>query len=209
MGNFQGGDRRGGGGFRGGNSRGGRPNFQKKSFGGGGFRDREVVMHKAVCSECGKNCEVPFRPTGDKPVYCSDCFSSKREDGGERAPRRDFESREPRREYSSDRPSSTSSFSKPTSAPAFAQDDTKKQLREIGMKLDRLITVMERLSQAKESAPVAKAIPAVIMAPKMTAPKIEVKKILAVKTVAKKVVVAKTPAKKVVVKKTVVTKKNK
>lgn len=194
MGNFQGGDRRGGG-FRGGNSGGGRPSFQKKSFGGGGFRDREVVMHKAVCSECGKNCEVPFRPTGDKPVYCSDCFSNKREDGGERAPRRDFESREPRREYSSDRPSSASSFSKPTSAPSFAQDDTKKQLRDISMKLDRLIIVMERLSQVKEAAPVAKPTPVVILAPK-----VEVKKTPVVtKAVIKKVVAVKAPAKKVVV----------
>jgi len=31
-------------------------------------------MHKAVCDKCGKSCEVPFKPTGDKPVYCSDCF---------------------------------------------------------------------------------------------------------------------------------------
>ena len=32
-------------------------------------------MFSAVCSACGKRCELPFRPTGDKPVYCSDCFS--------------------------------------------------------------------------------------------------------------------------------------
>jgi len=31
-------------------------------------------MFEAVCDSCGKKCEVPFRPTGDKPVYCSDCF---------------------------------------------------------------------------------------------------------------------------------------
>ncbi|MFZ3054551.1 MAG: CxxC-x17-CxxC domain-containing protein [Minisyncoccales bacterium] len=40
-------------------------------------RDRErPQMHEAVCSDCGKRCEVPFRPTGDKPVYCSQCFTS-------------------------------------------------------------------------------------------------------------------------------------
>lgn len=33
-------------------------------------------MHQAVCSECKKRCEVPFKPTGDKPVYCSQCFSN-------------------------------------------------------------------------------------------------------------------------------------
>lgn len=31
-------------------------------------------MHQAVCATCGKDCEVPFRPTGDRPVYCSNCF---------------------------------------------------------------------------------------------------------------------------------------
>jgi CxxC-x17-CxxC domain-containing protein len=42
----------------------------------GGFRrdfgPRE--MHKAVCADCGKECEVPFKPTEGKPVYCRDCY---------------------------------------------------------------------------------------------------------------------------------------
>lgn len=32
------------------------------------------MMHKAICDECGRECEVPFRPSGDRPVYCSNCF---------------------------------------------------------------------------------------------------------------------------------------
>lgn len=36
------------------------------------FGDKQ--MFKAVCSNCGNECEVPFKPTGEKPVYCSDCF---------------------------------------------------------------------------------------------------------------------------------------
>ena len=35
---------------------------------------KEVEMHAATCDKCGARCEVPFRPTGNKPVYCSDCF---------------------------------------------------------------------------------------------------------------------------------------
>jgi len=35
-------------------------------------------MHKAVCSECKKECEVPFKPTEGKPVYCRDCFSKRK-----------------------------------------------------------------------------------------------------------------------------------
>jgi len=48
----------------------------------GGFsgRDSAREMHKAVCSKCGKDCEVPFKPTGEKPVFCSDCFRSQRND---------------------------------------------------------------------------------------------------------------------------------
>jgi CxxC-x17-CxxC domain-containing protein len=35
-------------------------------------------MFDAVCSNCGKDAKVPFRPTNGKPVYCSDCFRSMR-----------------------------------------------------------------------------------------------------------------------------------
>jgi len=31
-------------------------------------------MHDVVCAACNKNCQVPFKPRSDKPVYCSDCF---------------------------------------------------------------------------------------------------------------------------------------
>ena len=31
-------------------------------------------MFDAVCARCGKDTQVPFRPTGARPVYCSDCF---------------------------------------------------------------------------------------------------------------------------------------
>jgi len=35
-------------------------------------------MHKATCSECGQECEVPFKPTEGRPVFCRDCFAKKR-----------------------------------------------------------------------------------------------------------------------------------
>jgi CxxC-x17-CxxC domain-containing protein len=38
-------------------------------------------MHKAVCAECKKECEVPFKPNLDRPIYCRECYS-KRKDGG-------------------------------------------------------------------------------------------------------------------------------
>ncbi len=52
------------------------------SGGGGGYgggRDRGPrEMFAATCSSCGREAQVPFRPTSGKPVYCSDCFRSQR-----------------------------------------------------------------------------------------------------------------------------------
>ena len=48
--------------------------------GGGGYgRDRGPrEMFAATCSSCGREAQVPFRPTSGKPVYCTDCFRSQR-----------------------------------------------------------------------------------------------------------------------------------
>lgn len=35
-------------------------------------------MFPVTCAQCGKNTQVPFEPRGDKPVYCSDCYSKNR-----------------------------------------------------------------------------------------------------------------------------------
>ncbi|MDW7732688.1 MAG: CxxC-x17-CxxC domain-containing protein [Methanolobus sp.] len=63
------------GGFRSGGSRGG----SGGRGGGGGFRPsgpRE--MHKAVCADCNQETEVPFVPSGDRPVYCRECYQNHR-----------------------------------------------------------------------------------------------------------------------------------
>ena len=67
-----------------------RKNSSGRDFGG---RDsRRPVLYDAVCDECGKSCKVPFRPSGNKPVYCSDCFEKR---GG-----RDSNRSRDRRDYS-------------------------------------------------------------------------------------------------------------
>jgi CxxC-x17-CxxC domain-containing protein len=40
------------------------------------YRDRDAPREffKATCSDCGAECEVPFKPTQGRPVYCRDCF---------------------------------------------------------------------------------------------------------------------------------------
>ena len=72
----------------------GQRDFRKRDF---GDRGRDKQMHKAVCSNCGKDCEVPFKPTGDKPVFCSECFEKRNRDSdsrsfGDRGKRPDFKS---------------------------------------------------------------------------------------------------------------------
>ena len=49
----------------------------------GGSRDGgRPTMHRATCNDCGDSCQVPFRPTGSKPVYCSECFGQQNDGGG-------------------------------------------------------------------------------------------------------------------------------
>jgi CxxC-x17-CxxC domain-containing protein len=49
------------------------------SYGGGGGYDRPPrQMYDAVCADCGKTAQVPFQPTGSRPVYCNDCFRARR-----------------------------------------------------------------------------------------------------------------------------------
>ena len=37
-------------------------------------RDRKRESATVTCADCGTECEVPFVPKTDRPVYCSDCF---------------------------------------------------------------------------------------------------------------------------------------
>jgi CxxC-x17-CxxC domain-containing protein len=32
----------------------------------------------ATCAACGKQTDLPFKPRGDRPVYCRDCFRKQR-----------------------------------------------------------------------------------------------------------------------------------
>ena len=114
-------------------SRGGGRSFDRPRFGGNSFNrgnDRggsDRPMFTAICSNCGKECQVPFRPTNGKPVYCSECFEKM---GNSR-------SDSPRNEFGRDeRPS----FNRPQ-APAF--DQSRAQLDAINIKLERILKILE------------------------------------------------------------------
>ncbi|MFA5831719.1 MAG: CxxC-x17-CxxC domain-containing protein [Candidatus Paceibacterota bacterium] len=149
------------GGFGGG--KGGRDFGNRGGFGGGrdgGKRD----MFPATCAKCGRPCEVPFRPNGEKPVYCGDCFKNK--DGL------------PRREEGRN-------FEKPSfnSRPAFPEsrvvDQHREEFRVINDKLDKILKTL------------AKDAPAPVPAPKADKPEVKKEKVAAAIAVA---VEAKKPA---------------
>ena len=50
-----------------------RPSYGGGGFGGGGQRPQRE-LHDATCASCGISTQVPFKPTGERPVYCRDCF---------------------------------------------------------------------------------------------------------------------------------------
>lgn len=45
---------------------------------GGGQRSSSRTETRAICSQCGKETTVPFRPTQGRPVLCRDCFLQRR-----------------------------------------------------------------------------------------------------------------------------------
>jgi len=111
------------GGFRsGGRSSGGRSfGGGGRSFGGGrsggGFGRSRPEMHDAICSKCNSQCQVPFRPTGEKPVLCSDCFRNANSGGNFARPQQSFQ-----------QPSSPAS---------------SEQLSRIESKLDKILKALE------------------------------------------------------------------
>lgn len=45
---------------------------RSRGYGGGGNRE----MFTVTCASCGKETQVPFQPRQERPVYCSDCYST-------------------------------------------------------------------------------------------------------------------------------------
>jgi|SRR3989344_5257575 len=52
-------------------SSGGRP--KRRDFERSSRNPEQRIVHEAICDRCGNRCELPFKPTGIKPVYCSSC----------------------------------------------------------------------------------------------------------------------------------------
>lgn len=96
-------------------------------------------MHQAICSECDKECEVPFKPSGDKPVFCRSCFKNK-EDTGPSSPRLGGSSGGDRRDFGK-KDFGERSFSK---APFVKSSGgiTKEQFEILNSKLDKILDAL-------------------------------------------------------------------
>lgn len=135
MGRFRSGNNRGFGGNRsGGRSRrpgggfgGDRPRRRFDDSDSGGFERRRPEMHEAICDKCGKNCEVPFRPTEGKPILCSDCF--RKEDGG----------------------SSRKKFGFVPRSNSASSGISQEQYKEINKKLDKILGILEMIEFEEDS----------------------------------------------------------
>jgi len=165
-------------------------NFKREERSGGerrgGFSRRtsgdRPEMHEATCSDCGKRCEVPFKPTGDKPIYCSQCFGSHDRNAGageRRAPSRERRSFSDRQMFeatcdncgkrcelpfkpSGDKPVYCSQcFEKGGNTPMPRNNESKEQLEEINIKLDRILKLLlaAKDSQKEEKGLMSKLFP--------------------------------------------------
>jgi CxxC-x17-CxxC domain-containing protein len=92
-----------------------RSNFRNNNRSDFRDRDRDRRMYPAICDSCGKRCEVPFRPTSGKPIYCDDCF---RKNGGNK---QRFDGREEHK----------------------GKDQFKEQIGALNAKLDKIIRILE------------------------------------------------------------------
>lgn len=195
------------GGFRnGGKDFGGRSKFGGRNDFGGGHSNREggrgdrfeekKEMFSATCTTCNKQCDVPFRPSGDKPVYCSACFGQRSSEGSREGRERGNSFDKGRHEQRSER----TDFTKPRVEKSQSDRELaeiKHQLIAIESRLNRILDLINPpMPAVKAIKPVTEvATPAVKneVAPKKAK---TIKKVVA-KVEAKKIAVKKVATKKV------------
>ncbi len=131
----KGGFRKSSGGFSGRSKFGGDKKFGKTFKPRHDREDRgseRTEMFSTTCSSCHKSCDVPFRPSADKPVYCRECFADKRDGQDSTLTRPNNSSRnESRPQY---KPASLSG--------ERGNDDLKQQLIKIESKLNRILEII-------------------------------------------------------------------
>lgn len=124
----------------------GRRRFERRDGGRLSFNNQDrgpAALFKATCAKCGVSCEVPFRPTGGRPIYCRDCFQGKNDAGdgvgGSRFSKKDYGGK---------------NYSRPDFRSGVGSNDgLRSQLESINVKMDRLIKAVEAMTNIRPSAP--------------------------------------------------------
>lgn len=126
-------------GSRGKFDRGSRQDFNRKpgfkTFNNRNNDSRDKEMFSAVCESCQKSCEVPFRPNGQKPVYCQNCFNGQEKGGNNFKPsfdRKKFGGHDSYRAPSEPRNDNRT-------------DQLQKQIEALGSKLDKVIDLIKNI----------------------------------------------------------------
>jgi CxxC-x17-CxxC domain-containing protein len=128
----------------------------RPSFGGrdGNRGDRSKEMFDAICSSCGKDCQVPFRPSGGKPVFCRDCFS--KEGGGRELGRQAGERGHRRDDNFGDRDRVPMRMSAPAGGDGTNGAEDRRQLEQVNIKLERLISAVQALALSGQATKTTK-----------------------------------------------------
>jgi CxxC-x17-CxxC domain-containing protein len=140
--NFGGKPKFGGGGRGDRSGRGGGNRSEDNNFGGHKSGGRSHEMFKAECSKCQKTCSLPFRPSNDKPVFCSDCFAKKSfdNDRGEGPQRKDRGNRNEHNKAPRDQRSPR--HDRPQAHLNKEMAEMKRQLETIESRLNRILDIM-------------------------------------------------------------------
>ena len=162
---FGGGSRGSFGAPRGGQGGGSRPSFNRDSGAGRNSSDRSQIMHKANCSECGNNCEVPFRPTNGKPVLCQNCFAASRNSTDSTSFRNrdegDFKPKHASRYESAPRDAGDRGNKPEQSERVIVKspfddkksyNDMKNDIEKMNAKMDKMYSLLERMMQSKNAS---------------------------------------------------------
>lgn len=117
--------------------RGGRGGFAGRPDRGGREEGGRSMMFEAVCSQCQRDCQVPFRPNGRKPVLCSTCFGKQVSSGASFGGGKSFGGDRAPRQFNADRPARPASHS--SSQPT---ENYRAQFEMLNSKLDRILNML-------------------------------------------------------------------
>jgi CxxC-x17-CxxC domain-containing protein len=113
------------------------PRPSRPAFGRSSTKDSGFELHEVTCDKCGMKCDIPFKPTNNKPVYCRSCFrkeSGSESRGGDRFESRNKDRFESKPKFEEFKPHNESSIS--------TSNVSSEDLDKINKKLDKIMKAL-------------------------------------------------------------------